>query len=260
MATDENEKTEVETDEESTEDETDTEEATAEDSEESEEADDKESTDESDSTKTGTSKKEDELDLDKELEKERGGKPDKKKAGEAFKERQAKREDSTDTEEDDDRPLTVREANALLAKDRQDRLSESALTYARALAGSDKEAELIVAKWQNRSFPTNLSLSEQIEECYAITHRKKLIGERNEAMRGLKNRRGVNTAAANTHRDAPTGNAPKTSGAEAQAFIAAGMTLNPKTRMWEKKLANGNTMVRDPKTKETRIIKAQKQR
>lgn len=194
-----------------------------------------------------------EIDYDAEIEAEnKRGKPDPEKARDAFKNRKEKKGDQ---DEEEDKPLTRRDVADLLSNDRKERRESEAFEIANRLAGSAKEAQLIVAKWKNRSFPETLPLTQQIEEAYAITHSKRLIGERNEAVRALGNKDKVNKNAASTHRDGPTATAPKLAPQDAAAIKAAGFVFNNKSRQYEKTLKNGSILVRDPKTKQVRLVK-----
>lgn len=234
---------ETKVDAEATEEETEEEEVSDEESDETE-SDEEESEDDAEASNSDN-----EIDLDAEIERERNkGKPDPKKAKEAFQRRNEKRAG----EDDDDKPMTRREMREFMEQQGKVALEASAFTLARGMSGSDKEAQLVVEKWKNRTFPAHISLSEQIEEAYAITHRKKLIGERQEALRALKNKGRVNNDGSTTHHS-PQRNikAEKLSSPDTQAIIAAGFTLNSKTRRFEKKLSDGSILVRDPKTKET---------
>lgn len=200
----------------------------------------------------GAKNTENEIDYDAEIEEERKkGKPDPEKAKEAFLKRQAKREQESTVENDDDKPLTKRELQEILAAQRVELQMKDAISFATQLAGSEKEALLIVEKWKNRTFPPTLSLQEQIEEAFAITHRKKILGERNEAIRALKAKSNVSTNAATTHRDAPQSTEPKISPQDATALKAAGFLWNGVSRRYERKLPNGDLLYRDPKTKAT---------
>ena len=238
------EEEEKEADDTSTEEEEATDDTTTED--DIEEADDSEDEEESDEDSDNK-----EIDYDAEIEAEKKrGKPDPAKAKDAFKERKEKREG------EEDKPLTKRELQEILAEERKQNQSREAFTLARTLAGSDKEAQLVVEKWKNRSFPGDLSLEEQIEESYVITHRKKLLGERNEALRALRNKSGVNKNGAGSYREGTKGNQPKTSAEATNAFKAAGYTWNGTSRQFEKKLADGSMLVRDAKTKQVRRVKA----
>lgn len=192
-----------------------------------------------------------ELDIDAELEKERKGRPDPNKAKEAFKKREEKREEDTDEE----KPLTRKELEQILANERKLGVRDSVLTVAQSLTSNPKEAELLVLKWENRTFPSNLSLAEQMEEVYVITHKNKIIGENKELKRALRGKAGVNTNPAGTHQDPPKGTEPQLSPADAHAIKAAGFVWNGTSRQFEKKLKDGSTLIRDSKSKQVRRIK-----
>lgn len=207
------------------------------------------------------------IDFDAELEKERKGKPDPVKAKKAFDKRSKKRQeqgkdDAADDEaeevdeedlDDEDKPMTKREAREFLEKNQA---RTEALTTARTLSGSDKEAALIVAKWENRKFPSHLSVSEQIEECFAIVHGKKMIGERNEALRALKGKDSVNkNATAQAHLDTPVVGEPKLTPQDRQIYTQSGFVWNGQTQRYEKKLSNGNILEKNWKTGAVRMIK-----
>ncbi len=212
----------------------------------------------------------DDTDYDAELEKEKNlGKPDPKKAASAFADRKKKRDvpegeelesdEPEGDEEEDDKPLTRKDVAAILANDRKERQESDALAMAKTLARSDKEAELIVAKWKNRSFPAGLSLADQIQEAYVITHSKKLIGERNEALRALGNKGTASKDSSSTFRDAPSSGAePKIAPQDAAAIKASGFAYNSTTKRYEKKLKSGDTLVQDAKTKKTFLVRKAK--
>ncbi len=205
------------------------------------------------------------IDYDAEIDAEnKRGKPDLKIASEAFQDRKKKRTGSDEAVEDDDaevedRPLTMKDVAMIEARTERKLLAGQALTFAKGLAENDKEAELVVARWNNRTFPQGITLSEQIEEIYTgLPHvRKRLIGERNEALRALKGKNGARKDAATTHRPSPAGSAPQVTSAESHAFTAAGFSLNSQTRQWEKKLSNGDILIRD-KSGKTRLVKGKK--
>lgn len=203
----------------------------------------------------------DKFDYDQELEDEKKrGKPDPDLAGKAFVDRKKKREDAgADDDADDDKPLTKKDIAAIEARVERKALTGQALTTARALTGrhanSEKEAQLIVARWGNRTFPAGVPLSEQIEEVYAGLHRKRLMGERDEALRGLKAKDGIVRNAAGAHQRPAGGPEPKISVADLSAIKAAGYSFNSASRRYEKKLTSGDILVRDPKTKATILVK-----
>lgn len=211
--------------------------------EKSEETDKQEKDAESEGEEEEESSKhlENERDYDAELEEEQRSEGI---AHEKFKERKEKRE----TENDDDKPLTRGEWKRLANETQKVQLEAAALALALTITDSDKEAKLVVAKWKNRGYPTNLSLQEQIEEAYVATHRKTILGQANEAKRALRNKSRVNDNAAGTHRESTNPNEPKISEAEKFSLKKAGFEYNPKTRRYEKKLPNG-VLVRDPQTK-----------
>ena len=194
----------------------------------------------------------DSIDYDKEIKDEKEkGKPDPKIAREAFLEREAKRKEEGEKSSEDDRPLTRKDIEDVESRIEKRNLEIQALTLARQLATSPKEAELIVEKWRNRTFPSSLSLSEQIEESYAITHRKKIIGERNEALRALQGKSGVNDNPAGTHHSESKGREPQLAGNDKAAIQLAGFVFNTTSQRFEKKLPDGSILVMDNKTKKT---------
>lgn len=201
------------------------------------------------------------IDYEAELkaETERAERAEKALADKRFKDAEKKRKtDDAGADSDDDKPITRKELEAVRLDARREVQGERALELARDMAESDAEANLIVAKWKNRSFPEGTPLSEQVEEMYAVVHRKRLIGERNEALRALKGKDGINRNGASAHQDAALGKEPKLSDQDEQAIKAAGFTWNSVARQFEKKLTNGDTLVRDSKTKQTRLVKKAK--
>lgn len=198
-----------------------------------------------------------------EEEEKKHGKPDPEKAKDAFKKRTERRkEDDTDEDEpaddpeEDDKPLTKKEFREMMARNRKQQQEADALVLAGKLAASLPEAKLVFAKWKNRTWPESMSLTEQIEEAFAITHRKKILGENAELKRALKGKAGVVKDAAGTHRDAPSGNKkPKMSPQDAAAIVAAGFALNTKNGRYEKRLPNGQLLIKDPQTGQTSIVK-----
>lgn len=232
------------------------EEESDEESESEEESEEEESEEEDESSHNDS-----EIDYDAEIEKEKEkGKPDKDKAKEAFQARKSKRSDeSEDDADENDKPFTKRELQEHLARVEKKALETSAYQLAKSLSASDKEAMLIVEKWKNRIFPEDMSLMEQLEEMYVSIHRKKLIGDRNEALRALKNKGRVNNNAATTHRDSAKGSStPKVPEADKRAILAAGYVWNANNGLFEKKLSNGNTLAYDPKSKKTKMVPSQK--
>jgi len=234
-------------------------EETAELEEEEEEKDTEETEDEAGNSDSDADEEEEsssehsdsERDFDAELEEEEKSSAP---AHDAFKKREKKRE--VDDDDEDSRPMTVGEFKKLSNQNQKTTLEAAALTLALTLADTEKEAKLIVAKWKNRAYPTNLSLADQIEEAYAVTHRKNLIGQANEAKRALRNKSKVNDNAAGSHRDSPHNpSEPKISDADKAGLKAAGFKWNPKTKLYEKLLRGGGKLVKDFKSgKPARVV------
>jgi hypothetical protein len=185
------------------------------------------------------------IDYAAELATEEGrGKPDPLKAKEAFKKRQEQREGGT---EEDDKPLTRREANELLVKaasqNQKTFQEQEAARIAKGLSSNETEAKAILAKWNNRIFPEGLSLQEQIEEMHAAVNRKRLIGKNKELARALQAQDGVSSDTASTHHDALPGSAPKLNAASPLKDFK----FDSQKKLYFKKLSSGKTMWVNPK-------------
>lgn len=213
----------------------------------------------------GSSKKED-TDYEAELakERERTAKAEQAAADKAFKLREAKRkkEDGEDVEGDEeideDEPLTKKQLDKVLSKEREktrkEMQSETIALKAKKLSRSDAEANLIIEIHKNRSFPENLSLDEQLEEAWAIANRKSFVAKNEELKRALKGKETASTDVASTHKDTAPIDEPKANANDVEAIKAAGFVWNGKTRMYEKALKGSRVLVYDPKTKTRRVI------
>lgn len=203
-------------------------------------------------------------DYEAELQKERKAREDAEKAlaDNRFKEserrRKAKEIDNEDDDEDDeDKPLTKKELQAILAYERQtlqkesqsDRISD----YAKTMSESEAEANLIVEIHKNRTWPTHLSLKEQVEEAHAIANRKKLMSKNSEMARALRAKDTASKDFAGTQRDGMEGTAPKLSPNDTASYKRAGFTFDTKRKVWIKKLPSGKILNKDPRTKRTYI-------
>lgn len=195
------------------------------------------------------------LDLDKELEEENKRKPDPEKAAQAFQEREDRRKAAEDLAAADaadaDKPLTRKDIAEIERRTYARLQADQALALAKAITTSDKEAQLVLAKWRNRSFPETMPLQDQLDEAYAITHRKKIIGDRNEALRALRGKGNVQTHANDTHRDAPAAGEPKLSDADKTALQQSGFTWDGTKKLYSKKLKGGKTLYTDAKRSRT---------
>lgn len=199
-----------------------------------------------------------ELDYDAEIEAEKQrGKPDPEKAREAFKKRQEKKDEEED--DDEDKPLTRRELDEILRRERSTVVSEAhgdrILEIAGTLTDNPKEAELIVAMHKNRTFPEGLSLTGQLEEVSAIVNYKKERAKNGELTRALKAKGNVSKDSISAHRDAETGTAPKMDAQTTASYTRAGFKYDVKDRLWKKKLPNGNTLIKNSKTNQTYMVK-----
>lgn len=180
-----------------------------------------------------------------------------------YKKSEAKRKSAEEIlgegNDDTSEPLTKDDLKAILAEERQAMQKEVQAVRISELAGkmanSDSEAKLIIEIHKGRTFPSYLSLEEQVEESYVIANRKKFLGERNEALRALKNKDNASHDAIGTHQDEPQGSEPNMSSADKQAITAVGYKYNGNNRRYEKKFKNGQMLVYDPKSKQTTLVK-----
>lgn len=199
------------------------------------------------------------IDYEAELkaERERREKAEKELAERAFQEREAKRkakEAAGNQGEDEDKPLTAKELETILARERQETQksldSARIADMAKGMAGSDAEAKLIVEIHRNRTFPSGMPLQDQLEEAYIIANRKKIVAKNKELERALSGKRGVNDDAAGTHRDPTPGDEPKLNPNDAHAIKSAGMVWDGTKRMYKKPLGDGKQhLYFDPKTR-----------
>jgi len=203
------------------------------------------------------------IDYKAELEKEREArtKAEKALAEKRFKTKHKDEEPDDEEDDEEDKPLTLKDVERILSKSKEDTLKEvnrtKAFELADRLATDPDERDLALEIFQNRTFPSHLSLEDQIEESFVIANRKKIIGERNEALRALKNKDNVNKGGAGSHRD-PMKNTrePQLSDADKDAMKSAGYSWNGSLNRYEKKLKNGSVIVGDPKTGKTQILPA----
>jgi len=198
------------------------------------------------------------------LGKERKAREDAEKATAdlAFKMREAKRRKDEDEDDglDDDKPLTGKQLEVILARERQ--TTQTQLEWseneriAKELARIPEEAQLTLEVLKSTTFPSHYSRQEKVEAAWAIANRNKLIGEHKEALRALRARGTADNNAAGAHHDPLPSDEPKLSPADELALKAVGFVWNAVSRRYEKKLKNGSTLVRDSKTKATFLIKA----
>ncbi len=191
-------------------------------------------------------------------ERERGDAAEKAAADAAFKLREKRRKEEEEGLDDEDKPLTAKELENILQRDRQitrkEIQSEIIFEKAKKLAGSEAEAQLIIEIHKNRTFPESLSLDEQLEEAYAIANRKSLMAKNEELKRALRSKDTISDNSVGTHRDSVPLDEPKMSSGDIQAIKAAGFAWDGKSRLYVKKLKSGRTLTYDPKTKTRKVI------
>lgn len=208
--------------------------------------------------------KEESAQFEAELQREREAREKAEKAASdlAFKLREKKRnkveDEETEEDLDEDKPMTRKEFLMALSKEREkDRkafLETKVLEHAKNLASNDTEAQLIVEKWKNRSFPENVSLEEQIEECYLAANRKRILGENSELKRALAGKGRVSKDYSSTHQDSIQPGQPKLAPNEAQTMARIGYKWNGSKSRWEKKLSNGKILVKSNISSPTQVI------
>lgn len=238
----------------------------AKESETSEDKNKEEDADEADDAESEKDKGEDDslkTDYEAEIEKERSRREEaerklaetRRKAKERF-EAKKQRDEEESTEDEEDRPLTGSELRAILSEEREatrkEFQSQQILETAKELASSDAEARLIVEIHKNRSFPSGLSVREQIEESYAIANRKKLLAQNEELKRALRSKETVNrSGGGGFHDSSMKAEEPKIGSADISAIKAAGFEWDSTKRLYKKPIAGGKKYLYfNPKTKQ----------
>jgi len=190
------------------------------------------------------------IDYKAEAEKERQAreKAEKALADKRFKDAEARRkleEDDEDDLDEDEKPLTRKELDAILDKDRKEQTMSKAIEIATNISGSGDEAELIMEVYKSRTFPAHLTLEQKLQEAYLIANAPKIIGQNDELKRALKGKGLSSKDTAGTHHDKPKGSEPQISNADKTVLQQVGFKWNGTNRRWEKKLNNGQTLVRE---------------
>jgi hypothetical protein len=181
-------------------------------------------------------------------EEKKGGKPDPAKARERFEKKQTEPvADDEPDEEDEDRPMTRREAREFLAQQSHQTLIESnterITDYSNEISDSDAQAEYVRTIHANRVWPANTSLREQIAESFAIADYKRVQSKNAELARTVRSQDTASHDSAVTHRDPQTGVAPKLDADMSASLKRAGYTFNNQNRRYEKPLPNGKLLV-----------------
>ena len=198
----------------------------------------------------------DKIDYKKLLEDEKGKRKNAEKAlaGDRYHSKQNKEEE--EELDDDDKPITKAELLRINEEERQktDKMlnQERIESIASALSVNEDEKALALEIHKNRTFPSGMTLKEQMEEAFVIANKGRLIGERNEALKALKNKPSSN--ASSTRQDIEDGNEPSIEGNIKVSLSRKGFVYNPALKRYEKKLPNEKMMVFDVKTKKTSIL------
>ena len=200
-----------------------------------------------------------------ERERKRREKAEKAAADAAFKLREQKRsgrgnaDDEEDDQDDDDKPLTKRQLDTILARDRQNTRrevqGEIIAEKAKKFATSTTEAELIIEVYKNRVFPEGMTLDEQLEEAHIIANGKRIIQKNQELTRALQGKENASHDALGSHRDPSPSQEPKITSADLRAITAAGFAWDGRTRLYIKQLQGGKKILTyDPKTKKRSVL------
>lgn len=179
-------------------------------------------------------------------EKERG-KPDPVKAQERFAKKQTEpvADDEPDVD-DEDKPMTRREAREFVAQVSHQTLIESnaerIIDYSNELSDSEAQAEYVRTIHANRVFPEGMSLREQMQESHAIADYKRVQSKNAEMARTIKSQDTASHDTAVTHRDPQAGVVPKLAADLAASLKRAGYNYNNQTQRYEKSLPNGKIL------------------
>lgn len=184
---------------------------------------------------------------EKALAAKRFKKSEAKRKGEAEEEIEADEEE----ESEEDKPITRADLETMLAKERASVekrvLAGETLRVARSLAESDEEASAIVAIYNNRIFPENLSHEQKVTEAFYIAHGPRLTGKILELRRSLNSKATKKSSGSeNAHQDAPKAGEPKISPQDKAEYDRVGFKWTGK--VWEKKTSDGRVLIKDPKT------------
>jgi membrane protein involved in colicin uptake len=181
-------------------------------------------------------------------------------ADNAFKFREEKRKREEDesyvpptTEE------TLTKADLLAMEDRLEKrfASSTIKDIAEKLSSSPEEAEAILETHRNRTFPSNLSLEQQLKECQAIVNAPSIMGQRNELARALLNKNGVSNGSTSSRPDTlPKNKEPEITPDVKLVLREQGLTFNQTSGLYEAKLSGNRIRIYNPQTKKFSVINA----
>ena len=211
---------------------------------------------ESDDDDSSSSKKSDQTDWKKvaDDERKRGDKAEKALSEDRYKKSERKRQDEdTEDEDEEDKALTKTELLEVLAGERKANRKEFRSSriaeIAKAITDSEDEAQAVIEIHGNRSWPSDHTLEQEMDEAYFIAHGPRLKAKRDELRRSLKSKATKGESSAeDTHPDKHTKvKEPKLDTDVKKVLLDQGYKL-VKGR-FEKKLPNGKTMYYDLDTK-----------
>jgi len=181
-----------------------------------------------------SSSSQNDADIDKAIEEERT----KSKAQERF---ETKVDTKAETD-DDEKPLTRKEAEAIFAaredKIRKETREEQAIDLARSLTGNPKQADLVLEIWRNRRLSG--TLSQQLEEANAIAESKVLKAKNAELKRALLGKDTKETSGENAQRK-PADKAPNVNPTDKQ--VLAGFVWDNAKGAYRKTIAGGRKVL-----------------
>jgi hypothetical protein len=195
------------------------------------------------------------------IERERREAAEKAAADNAFKLREERRKKAEESggggndDEGEDKPLTAKQLQEVLERDRQQNRKEmqadAIQDKAKKLASSDAEASLIVEIHKNRTFPAGMSLEEQVEESWAIANRKRFGQKEAELKRALRGKETAQDSAAGTYREPSAAGEPKMPPQDRAALVQAGFKWDGAKGAYKKPLPRGGFLYNNPRTKKT---------
>jgi len=178
----------------------------------------------------------------------------KKVAGDAFKKREVKREDSDDDggEDDDSKPLTKAELRALL-DERETKIlkvgqENKAIEIAKTLTESDDEALYAVELFKHVTLPFD-TLEENMRFIVAGMNADRTIGQTEEIRRALKRKETARKNTATTVRDRSSASQPQISADVKAVLKTQGYKYLSEKKVYAKKIAGGKMLYTDGKGK-----------
>ena len=164
-----------------------------------------------------------------------------------------------DTEDDpQEKPLTASELKDILATDRQESRKELQVTQiadiARKIAGdkaTDAEVQRIIETHKERTFPSYLSLDQQLAESHAIVNSPRIIAQNSELKRSLLSKDTKGTSDETATKDVAKAGEPKLEASFRQELQKQNFLWDGK--QFKKKLEGGKTLIKDWKTMKVHV-------